>query len=84
MNDAERVKSAQLQAIDNIKNELANLRTTRPLAVARKSDLPVGITPLIVFGLGTAGGLLLGIFIAVIAGLVFRSRAHGPRFVESE
>jgi hypothetical protein len=74
MNDAERARSAQLELIEQIKNELANLRTTRSLAVAHKSDLPVGVTPLILFGLGTIGGLLLGFFVAVISGLAQRDR----------
>jgi hypothetical protein len=79
MNDAERLRSAQLELIDQIKNELTNLRTTRALAVAHRSDLPVGLTPLILFGLGTLGGLLIGIFVAVISGLVQRDRVRASR-----
>src|SRR5262249_36815821 len=53
--DAARLRAAQMEAIERSERELANLRSTRALALARRSDLPVGVTPLVIVGLGSAG-----------------------------
>jgi hypothetical protein len=81
--DAERVQAAELQVIEDIKNEIANLWLTRALAVAHISHLPVGVTPLAVFGLGTIGGLLVGILVAIITGLISRGRERHHRISKS-
>ena len=70
--DAARLRAAQQLAIEQAQRELNNLRPTRTLALARQSERPVGATPLVILGLGGIGGLTVGVFVAIIAGLIDR------------
>lgn len=76
--DAERLRAAQMQTIDQARNELANLRPTRALTRARTWGLPVDPSAFAILGLGSAAGLLLAVVVAIVAGLIERGHVRVP------
>jgi hypothetical protein len=74
--DVLRSQTGYRQTIERTEQDLAALSSAPAFTLARRSEVPVGPIPAVLFALGVAAGVLTGVLLAIVAGLVDRGRVR--------